>query len=518
VRGINDDGAGVWSEVWNFTTIAAPPVIPGDVTLSEPADGTTDIGLSPEFSWSETADASSYQIQLANDSDFNSIVSDSAGITATSFQVANNLEYESGYYWRVRGVNDDAEGAWSDVWNFTTLADQNVVLPDVVTLANPADESMDIELIPEFSWNEANNSTSYQIQVAGNDEFNTIIVDSVGITGTTFTAVNGLNHETEYFWRVRAANDDGFGNWSEVWSFTTVEQEIILPGDITLSTPSNESTDVTVTPELSWSEATNTTSYHIQIATDSEFNNHQIDSSGLVHPAFSISEALDHGTQYYWRVRGANNDGEGAWSTTWSFTTVIAAPSAVSLLTPEDGAQIMIDSPEFIWSQAQAAESYTFQLSDDETFTTMMVDSSFAATDTSLSVYLDIESNIEYFWRVQAENAGGTSAWSDTFTFVVMDGLSTDDGELPGTFKLEQNYPNPFNPTTTISYGIPQASEVRLEVYNMLGQQVATLVDSRKSAGWHTVSFDAGSLSSGLYVYRISAAGFTQTRQMMLIK
>lgn len=89
---------------------------------------------------------------------------------------------------------------------------------------------------------------------------------------------------------------------------------------------------------------------------------------------------------------------------------------------------------------------------------------------------------------------------------------------LPVEFTLQQNYPNPFNPSSTIRFGVPEASEVRLEVYNMLGQRVATLVDSRMAAGWHTVTFDAAGLSTGTYIYQIRAGNFLQTRKMLLIK
>jgi hypothetical protein len=90
--------------------------------------------------------------------------------------------------------------------------------------------------------------------------------------------------------------------------------------------------------------------------------------------------------------------------------------------------------------------------------------------------------------------------------------------QISVAFELEQNYPNPFNPGTTIKYKLPQASLVNLKVYNVLGQEVATLVDESQPAGIHAVQFDGSGLSSGVYFYRLSAGDFVQTRKLMLLR
>jgi hypothetical protein len=90
--------------------------------------------------------------------------------------------------------------------------------------------------------------------------------------------------------------------------------------------------------------------------------------------------------------------------------------------------------------------------------------------------------------------------------------------ELPTDISLKQNYPNPFNPTTVIEYQLPQSAQVRLQVYDMAGRQVAELVNEQVSAGSHTINFDASNLSSGVYMYRLQAGTTMLTRKLTVVK
>lgn len=89
---------------------------------------------------------------------------------------------------------------------------------------------------------------------------------------------------------------------------------------------------------------------------------------------------------------------------------------------------------------------------------------------------------------------------------------------MPTSYSLSQNYPNPFNPSTNVAYDVPKASHVTLEVFNVLGQRVASLVDQEMEAGSYIVEFDGSSISSGIYFYRLNAGDFTETKKMVMVK
>jgi hypothetical protein len=117
-------------------------------------------------------------------------------------------------------------------------------------------------------------------------------------------------------------------------------------------------------------------------------------------------------------------------------------------------------------------------------------------------------------------DADGTIADLGAICYLNPTDVEDEEGEfgLPRSFIVSQNYPNPFNPMTEIEFALPKACQTKLEIINVLGQRVTTLVDQQMAAGYHTVSFDGSKMASGVYLYRLQAGDFVESKKMMLIK
>ena len=119
-------------------------------------------------------------------------------------------------------------------------------------------------------------------------------------------------------------------------------------------------------------------------------------------------------------------------------------------------------------------------------------------------------------WNIMPPSV--TAQYFHFTTEILVEVLGNDDENIVNSFNLEQNYPNPFNPSTTINYTLGERSAVTLKVYDVLGNEVANLVNTTQEAGQHNIRFDASGLSSGLYIYTLNTGNFTSSRKMMLLK
>lgn len=293
-----------------------------------------------------------------------------------------------------------------------------------------------------------------------------------------------------------------------------------IPAEVELKTPISLQENVNRSPIFEWKPADRAEFYHLQVANDEAFSSIIFEENHLDSTRFQLPKSLYYLSEYYWRVRGLNEKEAGKWSAPLSFTTIISPPELVELYSPEHESETSSTQPTFTWSSSAKAENYKISLGRDEEFEEVFFDTTISVPDTSFTFERQLQPEKPVYWRVKATNIGGESDWSEFFVFTPLQLRERRSKSLSASleYSLQQNYPNPFNPVTTIRYSIPEAGKVTIEVLNMLGQTVATLVDDYKSAGWHSVTFDGSELSSGFYIYRIKAKNFTDTKKLSLVK
>jgi hypothetical protein len=171
----------------------------------------------------------------------------------------------------------------------------------------------------------------------------------------------------------------------------------------------------------------------------------------------------------------------------------------------------------FLWRPAAGAVSYRFQLSTSSDYSALVRDTA-GVVDTSLTAS-GLALNRLHYWRVRGVNGVGQSVWSSSTTFRTTTDVERMPGEeIPSRYLLSQNYPNPFNPATTLQFAVPQAERVTVTVYDMLGREVAVLVNDVVAPGRYTVTWNAEGLASGTYFCRMTAGSYVETKRMLLLR
>ena len=227
------------------------------------------------------------------------------------------------------------------------------------------------------------------------------------------------------------------------------------------------------------------------------------------------SATLSPGTRYFWRVRAKNAGGSGPTSAVWNFATQ-QLPAQVALVSPANAATVNADTVQVVWRTAGTInERYWFEFATDSLFAARTIDSTL--TDTS-HVVRALLANQLYWWKVRAGNNAGWGPFSTTRRFVVVLTSVSEIAGIPDEFMLSQNYPNPFNPSTIIAFAIPREAHVTLGIYNLLGERVADLLDERKPVGYYSAVFHAEGMASGIYLYKLKAGDFIQSKKLILVR
>jgi hypothetical protein len=167
------------------------------------------------------------------------------------------------------------------------------------------------------------------------------------------------------------------------------------------------------------------------------------------------------------------------------------------------------------WSTATEVNNYGFEIlrqaQDDEWDLIGFVEGHGNSNSQKEYNFIDNEINHAgiYYYRLKQIDTDGAYEYSNQIEV---------NYKIPSIFELNQNYPNPFNPSTTISFNLPKSGVVTLRVYNLMGEEIKTLVEGYRETGIYTVNFNADELASGMYLYRLNTNGFTETKKMLLMK
>jgi len=497
VRAWNIGGWGSFSQPSQFTTRLPAPL------LAFPADGASGITANVTLRWFATPSASSYRVQLSTDSTFVAPpVLDDPAVADTARAVAGLLNGTT-YYWRVRASNALAVGPFSQPGSFTT----GLATP---TLLAPLDGAQAPDLVAVLRWMSVEHATGYIVLVGSDPGFQSgLVIRDSSVLDTT-RSVYGLLAGSRYYWKIAAKNADGPGPGSPTWSFVTP-----LPTPALVS-PVAGAASQPVNLTFIWHGVTGASSYHFQLATDSLFNGSLVKNDTSITDTFRTVYGLVPGGVYYWRVRGKNAMASSAYSEIRRLSCAGTLPGVSELIELPREATVAADTALFLWREAlPSANRYWFEIAPDSQFVFRQIDSTL--TDT-VKVVRGLLGGRRYWWKIRAGNGEGWGAYSETRSFTVLPTDVAFEGGIPTAYGLAQNYPNPFNPETVIEFQLPQAGPVRLEVFSLLGERVAMLVDEPRTAGVYRERFDAASLPSGVYVYRLLAGGNVLTRKMLLVK
>jgi len=271
----------------------------------------------------------------------------------------------------------------------------------------------------------------------------------------------------------------------------------------------------TLPVEIRWAPRGQASLFHLQVSTDSVLTSIVVDDSTLGSSAYEFLLAPGIET-YFWRARALSDTGASEWTPVWSF---LPRAPFVTITGPNGGEEWERGTSYFVTWEHNLESFVRLDLLRGGTFERTIIDSLRNSGAYSWRIPADVPEDSVYTVRILAIDDTTIQDESDeAFAIKVTVSDAKEEGELPQTFALSQNYPNPFNPTTVIRYDIPTATRVRLVVFDLLGREMALLVEESKNPGSYTVRFDARGFASGVYLYRLEAGSFSLVRKMVLLQ
>lgn len=364
----------------------------GTTTITAPANNAVGVASSGTIQWNAVTGATSYDVQLIK-SPATVILSQNVVGTSLAF---SNLENFTNYTINVTAKNVDGTGALATSTFRTILG--------VPSLSTPTNNSFNNPLAGNLTWTSVTGATTYDLRVATDAAFTNVIITQNDIATTSY-AYSGLVNNQKYYWYVRAKNAEGTGSFSSSFGFTTVL------GTVVLASPANNATQVALDPTLTWTALAGATVYHVQVSTNPAFSSFVYENENLAATSIGLTN-LNGKTNYYFRVKGKNQNNSGDFSAANMFTTVLAK---VVLSSPANNAQgIVAASGTLSWVSQAGVTGYDLLVSKNIDLSLPVVNTSTVGASYN---YTTLDNNTTYYWAVRSKDNEGTGPWSNTWSF-----------------------------------------------------------------------------------------------------
>lgn len=386
--------------------------------------------------------------------------------------------------------------------------DINIAAPDVVY---PPDNAVDIDPLPTLEWTYVPLVDTYYVQIATDSLFtHSLLVDEI-ITQHTRAIPDTLPGQTQLYWRVTAMNNSGGISESGIHKFTTKMNmpdvpELVYPGPLAEDIPFDFS--------FQWNAAANAQQYHLLLGNSPFFNSGLIVNDSTITDTSYAVTGLEDGYRYYWKVASINTTGKSSYNL-GIFSTLLPAPDSLR------AANVTSSSVELAWNDMSDNES-KFKIFRSESGGNYSLLAELTS-DTETHTDDNLSPETEYSYKIVALNQYTASDTTGPLSVTTSATGVGSEGGIPEDYFVDNAYPNPFNPATTITFGLPSESRVTVTVYNTLGEKKAMLLNDSKPAGYHQITWNAESFSSGIYIVVFDAVNndgkkFYDVRKLMLLK
>ncbi len=526
---------GPWSGVENFETEGSGTLV--KPIASYPTGGVTIYTTLPTLYWylASSSVGLTFNVEIKPTGTLDGSI-DYANVNALFKLLSTPLTPGVTYDWRVQSDNNGAimggESAWSDTETFTIIGGVGNGYP-VITW--PVGNPIVYTLKPTISWfiegsqlgltdvvlkyKEGSNSADWDAEAGG------IIIP---LPSSSYTFLTNLNAGSTYYFALASKDASGnFSAWDED-SFTIYSSSSSLTDPI-LSAPIGGITLLTKSPTLYWyviGDQSLIQSFDVTYSTSDVFASGATTTVNTTDSYYALSN-LTPGATYFWKVKTHYNNGTFSnYSATETFIINPGANAIQPMVGGPNNVVVNTTSPTISWvlpTMNSVSLVSEIKIADNPDMNNAILISDIVNTRYDIS---NLETGKSYFWRVRTKTDENVySEFSGQGAFKISDNVTEVEESIiiPAKFEVSQNYPNPFNPTTIIKYALPEAKYVTIRIYNMLGQEVAELVNNKVNAGTHSVAWngkdnDGAKVSTGTYIYRVVAGNNIITKKMILLK